>query len=91
MCAGSREQEYQFCVVLFPNKEPVGFEVALPATAIFSGQLVWTVAHGELAIGLQQTDGGLEQFHIITALATTFRILAERLGHSYLVHNGSDT
>ena len=91
MCAGSREQEYKLCVVLFPNQEPVGFEVALPATAILSRQLVWTIAHGELAIGLKQTDGGFEQFHIITALATTFRVLAKRLGHSYLVHSGSDT
>ena len=91
MCAGSCEQQYQLCVVLFPYQEPVGFEVAFPATAVLSRQFVWTVAHGKLAICLQQTDGGLEQFHIIAALATTFRVLAERLGHSYLVHSESDT
>ena len=90
MCAGSREQEYQLCVVLFPYQEPVGFEVTLPATAVLPRQFVWTIAHGELAFGLQQTDGGFEQFHIIAAFATTFRVLAERLGHSYLVHRGSD-
>ena len=73
MCASSCEQEYQLCVVLFPNQEPVGFEVALPATAVLSRQLVWTIAHRELAIGLQQTDGGLEQFHIIAARSVSLR------------------
>ena len=91
MRTGSCEQKYQLCIVLFPDQEPVGFEVALPATAVLPGQFVGTIAHGKLAVGLKQTDGGFEQFHIIAALTAAFRVLTERLGHPNLVYSGSDT
>lgn len=37
MCAGSCEQKYQLCVILFPNQKPVGFQMALPTAIILSG------------------------------------------------------
>ena len=45
-----------------------------------------TIGGGELAMGLKQTDGRLQQLHVVAALAAAFRVLAERLGHPYLVH-----
>ena len=86
MRAGSREQEYKLRIVLLPNQEPVGFQVALPATAVLSRQLMGPIYFGKLAVGFKQADGGLEQLHVIAALAATFRVLSERLGHPYFVH-----
>ena len=40
----------------------------------------------KLTVGFKQTYGGLEQFHVISALTTPFRVFSERLGHSDFVH-----
>lgn len=86
MRACSCEQEYQLCIVLFPNQEPVGSQVALPAAIVLRREFVWTICGGQLAVGLKQSDGRLEQFHVVAAPAAAFRVLAERLSHSDFEH-----
>ena len=90
MCAGTCKQEYQLGVILFPNQEPIWFQMAFPTSAILSRQLVRMITHGKLTVGFEQTDGCLEQFHIITTLAATLRVFTERLCHSQFVHGRLD-
>ena len=87
MGSGACEKEYQFGVVLLPYQQPVWFEMSLPATGVLRRKFVGTVFRGKLTVGFKQADSSLEPFHVVATLAAAFRVLAERLGHSYFVHD----
>ena len=83
-CAG--EKECQFGVALFPKHQPIAIDMAFPRAFIDARQFVGTILAWQLAVDLQQADGSLQQLHIVSALAATFRVAAESLGHSNGVH-----
>ena len=47
MGAGIEEQQSQFFVILFPDHQPVRFDVAFPLSAIFSTENMWMIFCGE--------------------------------------------
>ncbi len=86
MCACACEKKRKLGIVLLPEHQPVALQVALPRAGIVARQFVWALFAWQLAVGFQQTDGRLQQFHIISTLAATFGVAAEGLGHSNDVH-----
>ena len=86
MCACTREKKRELGVVLLPEHQPVALDMALPRARIVARQFVRAILLRQRTFSLQQTDGCLQQFHIISALATTFSVAAEGLGHSNCEH-----
>ena len=69
--------EDKFLVVLLPNEEPVGLDVALPLTLAVAVQHMWKVLGGQLAIGGENADGCFEQFHVIAATLAKLHLVLE--------------
>ena len=89
--AGVRHQKHQFSVVLLPNHQPVGLDVALPAAGILAREQVGTVLGGERAGSGKQLDGVLDELHVVAALLATLHVFLEALRGYYLVlHTRSD-
>lgn len=86
MCACTREKKRELGVVLLPEHQPVTLDMALPRARIVARQFVRAILLRQRAVSLQQADGCFQQFHIVSALAATFSVAAEGLGHSNCVH-----
>ena len=86
MRACSSKKERQFHVVLFPYKQPISFYMTFPTASIIARQFVGAIFGWQLPVGFKDSDNGLKQFHVISAFATTLRVLTERSCHTYRIH-----
>ena len=62
--------EDELCVVLLPDEQPVGLDVALPLAAAVTVKNVRLIFCWKFALSGKDADGSLQFLHVITAPIT---------------------